>query len=142
VKDLSTVMCDTTDAQGNTVQLPATEFLNPGGAYTICGAARQQWLDALVPPAPTAEASFVASATTVPVREPVSFTSTSTGTITGFSWEFGDGNGASRATAQHSFVAPGAYQVTHRVSGPYGDASETQTITVVPAAAAAPVFTG
>jgi PKD repeat protein len=56
----------------------------------------------------------------------VSFTSTCTGTITSYSWDFGDGQTSSAPHPQNSYVADGVYNVTLTVVGPGGSDTETK----------------
>ena len=67
----------------------------------------------------------------------VSFTNTSSGNVTGFSWNFGDGGSSSLQNPAHTY-SPGTYTVSLTVSGPGGNDTETKTdyITVSPPAVA------
>jgi PKD repeat protein len=60
----------------------------------------------------------------------------STGTITGWSWDFGDGSGSTVASPTHLFTTPGSYPVVLRVEGPGGSSTRQRTIVV----RAAPAF--
>ena len=64
----------------------------------------------------------------------VSFTSLSTGTVSGWSWDFGDGTGSSVHDPSHVYTLPGTYAVALTVSGPGGSDTETKNdyITAVP----------
>lgn len=69
------------------------------------------------------------------IREDVTFdasrSSTTTGTITDYEWDFGDGTSASGAVARHSFKKPGFYNVTLTVYDDSGSsASRRRTIAV------------
>ncbi len=60
-------------------------------------------------------ARFTESATTVPTFTPINFdasTSSSTGIITSYSWDFGDSNTGLGVTISHSYSAAGNYTVT------------------------------
>jgi len=57
----------------------------------------------------------------------------STGSITSYSWTFGDGNTAIGSTASHSFASTGTYTVTFTVTDNTGTDSDTAVITVVEA---------
>ncbi len=46
------------------------------------------------------------------------------------SFDFGDGGGSGTATT-HTYTTPGTYVITHRVRGECGEATSTQTITVL-----------
>lgn len=86
-------------------------------------------------------AAFTANPTTVVVGEPVTFTNSSTGDITGYTWNFGDGaNSDQRDPAPYAYTIAGTYPVTLTVSGPGGDPTTAQaTIVVNPPAVPAPV---
>jgi len=57
--------------------------------------------------------------------------SSSSGTISSYQWEFGDGNNASGMSTTHTFGAAGTYQVTLTVQDNQGNSdSETQAISV------------
>jgi PKD repeat protein len=65
-------------------------------------------------------AGFAANlvAGTAPVT--VSFTDQSSGQITGWSWNFGDGTSATSQSPQHTYATPGTYSVSLTVTGPGG----------------------
>ncbi|MGD8322305.1 MAG: S8 family serine peptidase, partial [Gemmatimonadota bacterium] len=53
----------------------------------------------------------------------------STGSITSYAWDFGDGGTGSGATLSHTFGGSGSFDVTLTVSDGTGTASATQTVT-------------
>ena len=58
----------------------------------------------------------------------VDFTDTSTdsnGTVVGWSWDFGDGNGSTEQNPQHTYASPGDYTVTLSVTDDEGASSTT-----------------
>src|SRR4029453_13148770 len=55
----------------------------------------------------------------------VNFSNTSTGSITGYAWDFGDGGTSTVVSPSHSYAAAGMYTVSLTVTGPAG--SDTQT---------------
>ena len=60
------------------------------------------------------------------------FSSTgSTGTITGYSWNFGDGTTATGPTAEHTYQTPGIYTATLTIYNPEGDSSQSSTVITV-----------
>jgi PKD repeat protein len=78
-------------------------------------------------PLPTA--AFSASPTSGPAPLAVAFTDTSTGSPTGWSWDFGDGSAISTLqNLAHTYAAAGTYTVTLTVSNIGGSSSATQTI--------------
>ena len=77
-------------------------------------------------------ASLDTSLTTGYAPLTVAFTDSSTGSVTGQHWQFGDGDSASNAGAvTHTYTTPGSYQVQLTVTGPGGADSATQTIVVL-----------
>jgi beta propeller repeat protein len=52
-------------------------------------------------------------------NQPVHFTDSSTGTVTHWSWNFGDGTTSSDQNPVHAFTSPGTFPVTLTVSNPY-----------------------
>lgn len=72
------------------------------------------------------------------VGQPVSFTDNSTpspnSTITGYWWDFGDGNQDTAQNPTHTYLASGMYDVIHTATNQLGcDDTITQTITVLAA---------
>ncbi|MGY2002145.1 PKD domain-containing protein [Blastococcus sp. SYSU DS1024] len=63
------------------------------------------------------------------------------GTVTGFAWDFGDGQVATTATAEHTYAAAGEYEVTLTVTDD-GGATAVATSTVTVAAPPPPVTAG
>lgn len=54
----------------------------------------------------------------------VNFTGSSASVISTWMWHFGDGDSASGQNVSHEYVNPGAYDVSLRVAGPEGEATE------------------
>ncbi|UCF09905.1 MAG: PKD domain-containing protein, partial [Candidatus Bipolaricaulota bacterium] len=78
--------------------------------------------------APVADAGGPYSGT---VGQPVAFDgSASTGTITTYSWSFGDGGTAQGATPTHSYSGSGTYTAILTVTGPGGQSSDSAPVTV------------
>ncbi len=48
----------------------------------------------------------------------VQFTNASTGTVTGWHWDFGDGSSSTESDPQHTYIDPGTYDVTVTALGP------------------------
>lgn len=69
----------------------------------------------------------------------VNFTSTSTGTITAFLWDFGDGGTSTIQNPSHLFSNAGNYTVILTVTGPGGSNSMSKTITVTQSSSSTPV---
>ena len=72
----------------------------------------------------------------------VQFTDKSTGTITGWSWDFGDGSTSTEQSPSHTYLKPGNYTVKLTVSNLGGDNSTSTSImaldTVAPTVTADP----
>ncbi|WP_104126526.1 PKD domain-containing protein [Cryobacterium sp. Y57] len=92
-------------------------------------------VDATEPPAnalPIAAFSYQATPLTVAVDASTSVDSD--GTITGYSWNFGDGGSGSGVTAAHSYAVEGVYDVTLAVTDNSSATAQTRQTVVVPAA--------
>jgi PKD repeat protein len=87
-----------------------------------------------LPPPPIAD--YSASQTTVPATFPVNFTDLSTGVISTWSWDFGDGGTSTAQNPAHIYLSSGVYSVSLTTTGPGGSDSLTQAdyITVTPLA--------
>jgi len=94
-------------------------------------------------PPPPPVAAFVGSPTSGTAPLTVNFTDQSTGSITSWSWTFGDGGTSTAQNPSHVY-AQGTWTVTLTVTGPGGSDDETKTnyITVGPCAALVANFVG
>lgn len=94
----------------------------------------QAWVDDtafyIVAPSSPPEASFSASPTSGEAPLTVSFSDTSTGDITSWSWDFGDGGSSTLQNPTHIYDSAGTYTAELTVTGPGGSDSAEQTITV------------
>jgi PKD repeat protein len=127
----TTVTYEYTAPGTNTVQLIVS---GPGGSSTNVEANLiTVGNTSSVPPSPPV-ASFGAAPTGGTVPLTVTFTDTSTGTITNRSWQFGDGNvlNTMATTVIYQYTAPGTDTVQLIVSGPGGSSTnvEANLITV------------
>ncbi len=82
-------------------------------------------------------ASFTANPATGTAPLTVTLTDTSTGSITGRSWNLGDGTTATTQTVAKTYSTPGTYSVTLTATGGSGSTTASQTISVTAAAPAA-----
>ena len=57
----------------------------------------------------------------------MSFTDSSTGNISSYSWIFGDGNTSTARNPSHTYFTVGSYTVTLTVTGPGGSDFESKT---------------
>ncbi len=76
------------------------------------------------PGAPTA--NFTASPTSGCAPLTVNFTDQSTGDITSWSWDFGDGTTSTEQNPTHTYNSAGTYTVSLTVTGPGGSDTETK----------------
>ncbi|NWG17434.1 MAG: PKD domain-containing protein, partial [Chloroflexi bacterium] len=95
----------------------------PGGSSNV---SRQISVQSQTPPV----AGFTQDKTSGPSPLTVKFTNTSTGNITTYAWNFGDGQTSAEQSPTHQFTAVGTYNVILTVSGPGGSSSVTRKITV------------
>jgi serine protease len=79
----------------------------------------------LPPPPPVA--AFSGSPTSGEAPLTVNFADQSTGDITSWSWEFGDGGNTTSQSPSHTYTSAGDYTVTLTVMGPGGSDDETKT---------------
>ena len=111
-----------------TVNLTVT---GPGGSNTQT---RTNYIavTALAPPV----AQFTGTPTSGQGPLTVSFTNTSTGSITSYAWTFGDGTTSTAANPVKAYSAAGNYTVSLTVTGPGGGNTQTRTnyVTVTPPA--------
>jgi len=87
----------------------------PGGSDTETKA---DYVDVTAPAPPSA--AFAGSPTSGDAPLTVSFTDQSTGAVTGWSWDFGDGATSTQQHPSHTYDVPGAYDVSLTVTGPGG----------------------
>ena len=117
----------------NASSYPGTGFGNPNFPLLAPGLAWSNSLAfngtiqvVLAPPI----ASFTGAPTNLFVTQTVTFTDASTGNITNWIWNFGDGNvmtNNSNASVAHAYATAGSYSVTLTVSGAGGSNSSTRT---------------
>jgi PKD repeat protein len=87
---------------------------------------------ALDNPASVIQADFNAKTRVGPAPLEVTFESASTGDITSYQWNLGDGTtNSSRTFLTHTYTSPGTYAVSFTVNGPSGTSSRTKTDYIV-----------
>jgi PKD repeat protein len=86
------------------------------------------------PAAPVAQ--FSATPTTGPAPQNVAFTDQSTGTISTWSWDFGDGGTSALQSPTHNYATGGTYTVALTTTGPGGSNTNTKAgfINITPVA--------
>jgi len=107
------------DAGSYTVSLTAT---GPGGSDTET---KTNYIAVTAPLPPTA--AFSGSPTSGEAPLAVQFTDNSTGSISGWSWTFGDGGGSTEQNPSHEYQNVGSYTVSLTVTGLGGSDTETKT---------------
>ena len=76
------------------------------------------------------EADFVADDKVVAVDQAIQFTNLSSGEVTSWSWDFGDGQTSSEQNPKHSYAEYGTYSVSLTVSNADGSHKKTKYIVV------------
>jgi PKD repeat protein/serine/threonine protein phosphatase PrpC len=104
-------------SNGFTVTLTVS---GPGGTSSTSGIVK------VTPPAPTA--CFTPTSANLIAGDTVAFVNCSTGSITTYSWNFGDGGTSTQANPSHPFNTPGDYSVTLVVTGPGGTNQITHSV--------------
>jgi YD repeat-containing protein len=126
------------DGGTSTSQNPSHTYANPG-TYTVTltaggpgGNSNPQTTSiTVIPPPPVANFSATPSNGTVPLS--VQFTDASTGSVTSWSWTFGDDGTSTSQNPSHTYTNPGTYTVTLTAGGPGGNSNpQTTSITVIP----------
>jgi PKD repeat protein len=115
------------DGQTSTLENPAHTYPAPG-LYTVRLRVKEEdvWSDYhtkasyinVTQPSPVA--GFTANPTVGPFPLTVQFTSISTGSITAWAWNFGDGSTSLLANPTHTYTSPNVYTVQLTVTGPGG----------------------
>lgn len=104
---------------GDTLTFSGTSFLSTASDDLVEIVFVRTVLD---PPA----ANFVVDVRTGTVPLEVNFIDQSTGEISGYLWDFGDGNTSSLRSPTHQYQAPGTYTVSLTVTGPGGSDMDTR----------------
>ncbi len=108
-----------TSAGTYNVSLTAT---GPGGSD---GVTKNGYVNVTAPPvAPVAEFSGSPTSGTSPLN--VSFADLSTGSVSSWSWTFGDGGTSTAQNPSHTYNTAGSYTVTLTATGPGGSDGETK----------------
>jgi len=105
-----------------TVTLTVT---GPGGSSS-----KQDYIDVGYSGGGQPVAMFHADMTEAPASHTFQFTDDSTGDITTWSWDFGDGSSSNQQHPSHTYAYPGNYTVSLTVYGPTGSDTTTIAITV------------
>ncbi len=121
------------DGAGSGAADPVHVYANPG-LYTVSltvtsagGSDSLTRADLISVVEPPLAADFAAAPTSGAPPLAVSFTDLSSGNVTGWSWDFGDGVCSSAPDPVHVYTSPGLYDVTLTVNGPGGSDAEQRT---------------
>jgi len=129
---------------GNSTNLrdPLYQYTAPGNYTVSLTVANSTGSDMLVKPGyilvtnPPPVAGFNASPRSGHIPLPVQFTDESTGLVTSYLWDFGDGNTSTDSNPLHTYQAPGSYNVSLMVANDGGSnttaATDYITVTNVP----------
>lgn len=133
--EISLYQWDFGDGNESTESDPSHTYINPGtfnAALTVAGSggtdSKSQTIT-VSPPAPVARFSCDKSSGVAPLT--VNFNSTSTGVITSYAWNFGDGSTSSETNPSHTYNSVGTYTVVLTVTGPGGSGTYNIDIKVI-----------
>jgi PKD repeat protein len=87
-----------------------------------------------IPSAPIQNSAFIGAGITGTTPLTVTFTNQSSGNISSYLWNFGDGQTSTSQNPSHVYSSAGTYNVTLTVTGPYGSSTFTRTGYVVASA--------
>jgi PKD repeat protein len=121
------------DGGSSAEQNPSHTYDNAGDytvSLTVTGSnsdteTKTNYIEVTAPPAPTVV--FSGSPTSGDAPLTVLFTIQSTGSITSWSWTFGDGGISTEQSPSHTYQDSGVYTVSLTVTGPGGSDNETKT---------------
>jgi PKD repeat protein len=99
---------------------------SPGG---VAIASQQITVQSPQVPPPQAGLSFVPASGVAPLT--VQFVNRSTGNITGYSWNFGDGAISTESDPVHTYQVGGVYTITLVVAGPGGQSAAQSSLVVI-----------
>ena len=127
------------DGQNSSEQFPPLHLYNKDGTYTVSLTVKNVFGENtriktnLITVREGPRVDFTADRTRPSVNQFVHFTDLSTGTPTGWNWDFGDGSTASGQNPDHAYRQPGVYSVKLTASDAYTSISHTKRnyITVV-----------
>ena len=130
------------DSATSASQNPSHIYANPGSytvKLTVTGPGGSSSKTASTPitvalPAPVANFTMTPVSGTAPLA--VSFTDATTGNVTGWAWNFGDGTTSAVQSPSHTYTSAGSYTVTLTATGAGGSSTATAStaITVIPPA--------
>ena len=123
------------DGTSSTLQNPSHSYAT-AGTYTVSlkvtgsggsnTASKSGYIVVSVPDTSSVTANFTANVTSGPAPLSPTFTSTSTGTISSYYWQFGDGTVGSAKSVNHTYSKAGSYSVSLTVTGAKGNVTATK----------------
>ena len=128
------------------LRFAASDNTNPrtnGRSYKYCVPATASATTALATSPPPASATAALASTTAPTANfsagptsgtaplAVTFTNSSSGSVTSYSWNFGDGSTSTEQNPMHTYATAGTYSVILTATGARGTNTETGYITVL-----------
>ena len=120
------------DSGTSSAENPSHDFTSPG-TYTVAlnvagpgGSDTETKVDYIVVSEPPPNADYSANPKSGVAPLTVDFTDLSTGTITSWDWDFGDGGSFSTPNPSYEYSNPGIYSVSLTVSGPGGPDTKTE----------------
>ena len=136
------------DSSTSTLPQPSHTYATAGTytvGLTVTGAdgsntaTKTGYITVTAPPVAKPVAAVSATPTSGPAPLAVTFTDASTGSITTWAWNFGDGSTSTLRQPAHIYATAGTYTVKLTVTGPGGSSAATKTITVTAPPVAKPV---
>jgi len=126
VGEISSWLWSFGDGGSSTTQHPSHVYTT-GGSYTVSltvtgpgGSDTQTTVNAIVVRDAAPQAAFQPQESSGVAPLTVQFTDHSTGVITAWHWDFGDGASSTEQHPSHTYTTPGSYSVTLTVTGPGG----------------------
>ena len=135
-----------TTGTGESLRFAASNNTDPrtnGRSYRYCVPATASATTALATSPQRASATAALASTTAPTVNfsasptsgtaslAVTFTNSSSGNVTSYSWNFGDGSTSTEQNPVHTYATSGIYSVILTATGPGGTNTETGSITVL-----------
>jgi len=119
------------DGSSSTAKTAVKTYANPGTytvSLTVTGAGGNNTATKIISATSAAPvANFSASPTSGRAPLAVTFTNSSSGNVTSYSWNFGDGRTSTGQNPVHTYATAGTYSVILTATGPGGTNTKTQT---------------
>jgi len=119
------------DGSSSTAKTAVKTYANPGTytvSLTVTGAGGNDTATKIISATAAAPvANFSASPTSGRAPLAVTFTNSSSGNVTSYSWNFGDGSTSTGQNPVHTYATAGTYSVILTATGPSGTNTKTRT---------------